>query len=266
MHAKYGLKRIIEKSVYSSARAVYGLSATKYFNIGVSGLEKLPEGSAVLAFNHTFGLDGIFTCVGFPRQIHHLIQFEGVYNRSPYNQLCLWALGFIPVSVGVLDENKKVKIKSINEIMNTHALKRSEDYLRTYRDFVGIFIDGPASRLLDEANTPIQKEQRIASGSAAHIAIASNKPLVPVGTFMPEDLGKRLWEFGYDKHKKNIRYLENRKRKLIKQGCEYLIPYEINIGEPIYPDELEGNISQKRKRLTELVKAEIVRLSKNQNG
>lgn len=262
MKSRYFLKRIVEKSIYSIGQKIYGLNAKRYFDTKLNGAENLPEGSAVLAFNHCFGLDGIFTCVSFPRQIHHMIQFEGVYNRNAYNRLCLWGVGFIPVSVGEVDENKITKKGSIDDARNIRALKRAEDYLKSYSDFVGIFIDGPASRLLDENNKPIERERRMASGSAALVAIASKRPIVPVGLYMPEDMQEKLWEFGYDRHKQNIRFLKARKKSLEQQGETGLIKYNINIGKPIYPESLEGNNSQKRKELTRLIKDEIVKLSR----
>lgn len=261
MKLTYGLKSIIEKTVYSAGKLAYGIGAQKYFDIKINGKDNLPESSAVLAFNHTFGLDGIFTCTSIPRQIHQLIQFEGVYNRNLYRTLGLWSFGFIPVSVGGISETGMIDETSINKQMNLRAIKRSIDYLKSYDDFVGIFIDGPANRLIDQNGKPLPKSQRKSSESAATIALNSGKPIVPIGLWMPENLAERLWEFGYDKQKENMNYLKSRKIQLADRGENYLIPYQINIGKPIDPKNIEGKNSEKRKMLTEIVRSEIIRLS-----
>lgn len=262
MKIKYGLKRIVEKAVYASVNAIYNPKMEKYFRIEVKNKERIPEGSAVLAFNHTLGLDGLFTCFGlYPRQVHHLIQFEGVCDRGLGGKVGLWAGGFIPVSVGTLDENGNLKENSVNDQMNSRAIRRAKDYLVSYDDFVGIFVDGPAARLINSDGKPLEKDKRQTSESAALISLTSGRPVIPVGTYASEEITKRLWEFGFDQAEKNMWYLKNRKQKLEYQGEDPLINYEIRIGKPIFPTEIEGKGSERRRILTEMIKKEIVRLS-----
>ena len=264
MKLKYQIKRAIENVSYNVGSILYNLEVKKYFDVELNGEDKLPGGSAVLAFNHTFGLDGMLTCLGFPRPIHHLIQYEGIHDKSLRNRICSWAVGFIPVSVGILDEEGKLKVNSVNSNINRRAWRRARDYLENYRDFVGVFIDGPASRLLDKNGKPIPKCERTASESAASFSLSTERPIVPVGIWMPEDVAERLWEFGPKKKEENAAYLLDRQKKF-KTKKEALIPYQINVGMPIYPMELNVRSSEKRKILTEMLKREIVRLGEKQD-
>jgi 1-acyl-sn-glycerol-3-phosphate acyltransferase len=262
MQLKYALKKRVERACYSLAKKFATKKAEGYFNVSVNGIENIPESSAILAFNHTFGLDGAFTCMHLPKQVHQLIQFEGVYNKKFKNRLYGWAVGFIPVSVGEIDEQNK--ITNINERVNLRAMTRARDYLKSYNDFIGIFIDGPACRLYSPDGKILKKNQRTASESAAMLSIITKKPIVPIGLWMPEPIAEKLWEFGYDKEKENTEYIQKRKAELILKNYDFLIPYQINIGQPIYPENLDCPKKEKRQKLTELVKSEIVRLSEKQ--
>lgn len=262
MKIQYALKRLIEKTTYGVVSARCSFTISRYFNPILKDTDKakLPEGSAILAFNHTFGLDGILISLGIPRQIHYLIQSEDVCDKNIANKLTSWAIGFIPVSVGKLDENGKLENNSVNRGMNIQACRRAEAYLETHKDYVGIFIDGPASRLVDIIGKPIPKSKREASEIAASLSILSGRPIVPVGTHMPEDVANKLWEFGEKYQKSNQEYIETRKKTFTKEK-EALIPYQINVGNPILPTDIEGKNGEKRKRLTEMVRKEIIRLS-----
>ena len=241
----YYLKRPIEKICYGLSKIIYRYNAKKYFDFIVKGDEHLLEESAIIVPNHCICFDGGLITANIKKQIHHLVQYENVYNSKL--RRFWWSTGQIPVKVDKRSSNKAV-------------LKRSENYLKKTKDYIGIFSEGPTKELIDEKGKPIKIKDRKHYHSASLLAIKNKKKIIPIGISVPEGIDEILWSFGTWGFSK-IDYLKERAIKNKKK-----IPYCINIGSPISPPiGIEECNSTKRKeevkKLTEIVKNELCRLT-----
>ncbi len=225
----YYLKRPIENFSANFAARYFGSKRENYFDTQISGLENLPNGSAIIVPNHCIGIDGITLANLIPKRIHFFVQNEGLYSRNLLMEFSCWACGLIPVNVDNLNSNRV-------------ALTRAKDYLDCSSDFVGIFSEGPTKRL-DKTKSLRERDHY---PSASHLSIKTNKPIIPIAIKTISDVEENLWEFG------SLKKFEWAKDYSNKNG---LIPYIFKIGRPIFPSK-EIN----KKELTQQVKEEIIRL------
>ncbi len=262
------LKSPAEAFTQGAGKLFYEFTTRNHFNVQMSGEENLEQvDSGVIALNHCMCLDGIFTCLKLPKMIHYLIQYENVCNKNWKNEVSRWAVGFIPVSLGELDAAGNVKKETIDYSMNIRAIKRGVDYLRTRDDLVGVFIDGAARTLKSEGRITALEDRNTEAGGALAVwmAIQAQKPIIPVGLWMPDPERTRLFEYG-GKEENHRQYVKNRICVRAKHNEDPRIPYQINIGTPIFPLEIERMQPLEKKAykqsLAEQVQREIIRLSK----
>lgn len=228
--AKYNAKRIVEVTSLKLTKPLRKWLIHRRLNVNINGLEKKPRDSSFIeVFNHTTYGDGfVLGTYRENRVIHFLIQKEDPEKRLSSSRriiydFLIWVWGQIGVSVVV----EKGKIKSGNK----EAIKRSIDYLLTFdRDVIGVFPEGPTMNMREYIKTG--KKPPLYRG-AAYIALATKKPIVPVGVYVdvPEELRLALFE----------RTRENRRiiKKHIKEHGK--IDYRISIGDPIYVVDESGN-------------------------
>ncbi|VVB80125.1 Acyltransferase [uncultured archaeon] len=178
MQLKKESKRLVELVATGCLRPVLKRTFASHLDIQRIGTENLPEGPAVLVYNHVSNFDGILNSAFLDRLAHFVVQREGVYNTAllPF----FWATGNIPISVnsGSLERN---------------VLRRSTEYLE-YGDCIGVFPEGPAVRLKnDGVITPVEDRKHYPVASL--IAVQNEVPIVPVGLFIDEEVSRDLWEF-----------------------------------------------------------------------
>lgn len=237
----YYLKRPIELGSISLGKQFFGRPAIKkYLEISMSGEYKLLERSAILVPNHCIGADGIILKTIIDKPIHFLVQKEGIYDSKL--KAFLWTIGEIPVG---MDNRSTYK----------QAVKRAEDYLGGFRDYIGIFSEGPTKALASGCGV-IPLEERIHKTGAAHLSINNKVPIIPIGIYSDEEAEKNLWSF---EKGTNIAwdYVKNR---LMTQGK---LPYRVNIGHAIYPENYETIPKKERvNEITKIVKEKIIDLVK----
>lgn len=234
------LKRPVEVAAQWAAEEYCKCVWTRYLDFKIGGFENLVERSAIVVPNHVTGIDGVILTTILPRHTHFLIQNEGLYNSNLKMNFFCWLTGEIPINV-----ESNIDPKSIN---------RARDYLRLYNDFVGVFSEGPAKKLLDATGKVIEVKDRKHSPTAAIIAVKEGVPLIPIGLRTSDEIKKNLWEIPDVKEKQD--YL----RRLVKTSGK--IPYSVNIGLPIYPRAVGSDSEIRREvvRLTKEVRAEVIRL------
>ena len=241
----YLMKRPVEAVSCTLGSKYFKRKMDKYFDFWFSGLEKIPAGPCVTIQNHVTNLDGLMFkahVIGvLKRRTHLLVQSGGVYS-SKY-KLFLWSIGEIPVDV---DE------RSTNKIV----LKRTGEYLNlTHNHMVSIFAEGPTRDLIDKDGRPIPVEERTHYPGAARIAINNQVPIVPIGLSTTKEAEAESWNHGLADKKEGMRFLN----EYVKEKGR--IPYWTRVGEPILPDQVEGETKKEKTRwLTEVVRREVVRL------
>ncbi len=250
MKLSYLAKRPVERTIWQTLKPFYSLTSGRYFNITSEGVENLPNDSAIIAQNHSFAFDGLFTSLALPKQIHYFIQREKVYERNIWNHISFWALGLLPVHV-----DSKMSREDYQSFL------RAQDYLKSFPDLVGIFIDGPAKELKIDGKIIPKEEREVKPGASAlyfRVNQDINIPIIPVGTWLPERIAKQLWQADWQNRGVTNSYL----RRLLER--EGRIDYQVRVGKPIYSSDkrLQGlNKNEKKEVLEETLKQEIIRLS-----
>jgi 1-acyl-sn-glycerol-3-phosphate acyltransferase len=256
----YYLKELVATPIYHATRIKYLRLLGQYFSFTQSGFENLPRESAVLAMNHHSGLDGFLVSAGVaPRRVHYLAQVSGI-NSQPAIKLFLWAYGEIPViipenrSIMGTDEEKLQKIKENST--NMAAMRRAIDYLRISKDYVGIFVDGPAKDLRDQNYRLKPLEERSCSESAILIASAANKMIIPVSVNLPERVCDALWEYNWKDRRAKEEWI---KSYVAERGK---IPCELKAGKPIDPrgEQFGKNGEKRRVEVSRVLKEAIIEL------
>jgi 1-acyl-sn-glycerol-3-phosphate acyltransferase len=255
----YYLKESVATPVYHATRIKYLRLLGQYFSFTRSGFENLPKDSAVLAMNHHSGLDGFLASAGVaPRRIHYLAQISG-RNSQPAIKLFLWAYCQIPVMVPEkrhLDKEEEEKLRRIEKLTNMAATRRAIDYLNVSRDFVGIFVDGPAKELRDQNYRIKPLEERSCSESAVLIASAANKMIIPVSVNLPERVCDALWEYNWKDRRAKEEWI---KSYVAERGK---IPCELKAGKPIDPrgEQFGKNGEKRRVEVSRVLKEAIIEL------
>jgi 1-acyl-sn-glycerol-3-phosphate acyltransferase len=147
-------------ALYRLVRELCRPALSRWFDLSIEGVERLPTGPFVLAANHHNYLDGVVLGVAVPRPISFVVM-PRVYRASPLHPAFHRHIGSIPVNLSRPEPG---------------AIKRA---LRALDEghIVGIFPEGPFSR-----------EGRLMPGQpgAAALALRAGVPVVPtavVGTF-----------------------------------------------------------------------------------
>ncbi len=197
-----------------------------YFNINTYNEKNLPDTSSVIALNHATLLDGgIVSSVlsTMKKKAHFWIQYEDVYEERPD---LLRRIEQIPVKV----ENK---ISNFRYFFNT-TLKMSLDYLHNTNDYIGIFPQGPMSKKnnKDEVHSGIvyliKKYKRVYN---------KEKPVIPIGLYVKDKDKDIINKYGGMK--------EIKIRSFLIENIYKKMDYYINIGEPLYLSDLEGDKKEK---------------------
>ncbi|MBI2129057.1 1-acyl-sn-glycerol-3-phosphate acyltransferase [Candidatus Woesearchaeota archaeon] len=215
--AKYNAKRLIEVVSQKLSRPIARWSLQRRLNINVIGSEKKPkDDSFIEVCNHATYADGLILGAYEQRIIHFWIQKEDPENRLSYARRTLynfliWMWGHIGVSV--------LEGKSSNK----NAIKRSIDYLNFRKSIIAIFPEGPTMDAREYAENG--KRPPLHRG-AAHIALISEKPIVPIGIYV--DVPEYMKPTIFDRKRKNKKIIENYIKKHGK------LDYRITVGDPIY--------------------------------
>lgn len=228
--AKYTAKRAVEVISQKLSKPLARYILQRRLEVKVIGSEKKQrESSFVEVFNHvTYGDGFILGSQERDRIVHFWIQKEDPekrlshLRRVSYNFL-IWMWGHIGVSVAV--EEGRLKFS------NKEAIKRSIDYLKAFEeDVIGVFPEGPT---MDMGKYIKTGEKPPLYRGAAYIALATKKPIVPVGVYVdvPEELRLAIFE----------RTRENRRiiKRYIKEHGK--LNYRISIGDPLYVVGESGN-------------------------
>jgi 1-acyl-sn-glycerol-3-phosphate acyltransferase len=139
--------------LYRVCRSLCRPALTRWFDLAVEGLERLPAGPFIVAANHHNYLDGVVLGVAVPRPISFIVM-PRVYHASPLHPAFHRRIGSIPVNLSRPDPG---------------AIKRA---LRALDEghIIGIFPEGPFSR-----------EGRLVPGQpgVATLALRAGVPVVP---------------------------------------------------------------------------------------
>lgn len=119
------------------------------------GLEKLPEGGAVLCANHSNAMDPILIALSLPRDVNMVIMAKDQLFRIPLLGPILRALGAFPVKRGLSD---------------MAAIKTAMKSLMEGRRLL-VFPEGTRVERQGDAD---------AKGGAAMLAVRTGVPMVPV--------------------------------------------------------------------------------------
>jgi 1-acyl-sn-glycerol-3-phosphate acyltransferase len=146
--------------LYRIVRDLCRPALSRWFDLSIEGLERLPAGPFILAANHHNYLDGVVLGVAVPRPISFIVM-PRVYHASPLHPAFHRHIGSIPVNLSRPEPG---------------AIKRALRALDAGH-IVGIFPEGPFSR-----------EGRLVPGQpgAAALALHAGVPVVPtavLGTF-----------------------------------------------------------------------------------
>jgi 1-acyl-sn-glycerol-3-phosphate acyltransferase len=239
-------KRILEATTLGVGRPIArNFIFNKYLDVRLRG-ERLPvKGAAVCVPPHITFFDGLLNICYLERHVHLMMQREGLYNTNM--KPLYWASGNFPISI-----ERKSSI--------TDAVKKGKAYLRE-GEIIGIFSEGPASRLMNDAGEIVPLADREHYPLAAYMAIENNVPIIPFGLFIDPEISKRLWQFrGYNDASEFLKDYMIRKTGDKTGKTQYRIPYIIYRGSPV---SVSG-YNRKRSSIVELtreVKSQIEVLS-----
>ncbi len=140
-------------ALYRLVRELCRPALSRWFDLSIEGVERLPTGPFILAANHHNYLDGVVLGVAVPRPISFVVM-PRVYRASPLHPYFHRRIGSIPVN---LERPDPGAIKRVLRALNAGRI-------------VGIFPEGPFSR-----------EGRLVGGhpGVALIALRSGVPVVP---------------------------------------------------------------------------------------
>ncbi|MBN1377330.1 1-acyl-sn-glycerol-3-phosphate acyltransferase [Candidatus Woesearchaeota archaeon] len=206
-----------------------------YCDVNIYNKKNLPDKSAVLAFNHSTVLDGGMVSVifsTFHKKTHFWVQYEGVYEVRPD---FVKNIEQIPVKV----ENKMSNFKYF---LNT-TIKMSLDYMYNTNDYICIFPQGSMSNK--------NYENEVHSGIAYLIEryekkYNEEKQVVPMGLYIKDEDKEIINKYGGLKRIKLWNFFVKNFHKKIG--------YHINIGEPLYLSDLEGDKNKKSEIILEKCK------------
>jgi len=155
--------------LYRIVRDLCRPALSRWFDLSIEGVERLPAGPFILAANHHNYLDGVILGVAVPRPISFIVM-PRVYHASPLHPAFHRHIGSIPVNLSRPEPG---------------AIKRA---LRALDEghIVGIFPEGPFSR-----------EGRLVPGQpgVAMMALRAGVPVVPAaisGTYLGVRFGPPL--------------------------------------------------------------------------
>jgi len=281
-----GGKQFVEWGTNGIGRPLVRSFASQYFNVQTVG--HLPNGSGICVFNHNVNFDGMLNAAFLKRREHFLMQREGVYDgtlkksfkatiKSLVSANALralyWASGTIPISVD----------KSSGGNIGVAVARRTIEYLHA-GELVGIFSEGPSSCLVDESGKAISLEDRVHKDIAASMALKRRVPIIPVGLYVDEQIGRDFWQNrGFKETARYMNVYNSERAKEIKRAKELLIMeditrgdkyhkveepklerfralYIIYIGEPIKVEGYLPRTDESKVRLTADVKSKIVDL------
>lgn len=197
-------------SAYEIAKVLTAPARRLLVRLRIEGIERLPtEGPAIVAANHLSFFDSVLLMFSLPRQVRMLGKAEYTDRRVTRWLFC--GAGMIPV-----------RREQPGDAM--HALEQVEAALDR-GDAVGLFPEGTRSRdgLLHRGHC-----------GAAHLAILTHAPLVPIGIE------------GTD--------------QILPSGTRLVRPFRtatVRIGTPIHPSDLGVDRSTNRSR--RLVTDELMR-------
>ena len=115
--------------LYRIVRDLCRPALSRWFDLSIEGLERLPAGPFILAANHHNYLDGVVLGVAVPRPVAVLVM-PRVYHASLLHPACHRHIGSIPVNLSRPEPG---------------AIKRARRALDAGHS-VGIFPEGPFSR------------------------------------------------------------------------------------------------------------------------
>jgi 1-acyl-sn-glycerol-3-phosphate acyltransferase len=251
MTVKSKLKRAVEYVTHKIAAPIFRNFASMYFDVNIIG--ELPKGAGICVFNHNVNFDGLINGAFLNRDMHYLVQREGIYNHLLLRPF-FWASGQIPINVDISNGGN----------IGATVARRCKEYSQEKR-LIGIFSEGPSSRLLDSSGNVIPVEDRKHYPLAAGMALSKHIPIIPIGLYTDPKIGQDLWrDIGFTKSRKYMNDYNKAKRKdLLVRGIgdrRFRASYVIAIGKSIQVENYLPKNSQSIEHLTNEVQDRLIGL------